>query len=266
MLFFFIYLISGIIIGVVSGLLGIGGGIIVVPLLAFLLPLAGIPSIFVVHIAVATSLATVMITGSSATFVHNRHRAIDWHLVRRLIPLLIIGVVIGTMLAAHIPGYWLAKLIAVMMFIIGVKMLLKKDRGSADEHLNKAEPQWRLVSSNIFFGMLSAMFGVGGGTFLIPYLHGPLKKTMPQSVAISSACLVGISLASTVAYMVVGYDTPGLPAWTTGFIYWPALVGIGIASVASAPFGAQLAHKLPAKQLRYIFAALLFVAALKMAI
>lgn len=262
----FIYLLVGSLAGVFAGLLGIGGGLIVVPALTLLLPWAGVPQQFVVHIAVATSLAIIVVTGSSSTWSHHKRGAVQWDYVKSSAPLLLFGVIVGVISTTHIPGAILAKIIAIVIFAIGLRMFFKK-RPLEIPHSRSShkEPLWRFAILNILFGSLSAMLGVGGGAFLVPYLNGKFHKTMQQAAATGSACAVMLGFVSAITYIATGWNVADLPPETLGYIYWPAFFAIGTASVFCAPLGVKWAHKLPGKQLRYIFACLLLIVAIKMA-
>ncbi len=264
MLHYVIYLLVGAVAGVLAGLLGIGGGLVIVPALTLLLPWVGVPQIHVVHIAVATSLATIIVTSSSSTWAHNKHGAVRWDIVKAFSPLLVVGIVLGGITATYIPGEILSKVIAVVIFIVALRMLLTKQKITPIANNHKQEPRWRFVLFTIFFGMLSAILGIGGGTFLVPYLQSKLHCTMRESIACGSASAVVLGSAATITYIIVGWNLPNMPAHTVGYIYWPAWLGIVIASIFCAPIGAKLAHKLPAQQLRYIFAGLLFIVVIKM--
>lgn len=265
MLEFILYLCVGAIAGTLAGLLGIGGGLIVVPALVIILPMLGLPQAIVVHMAVATSLATVIVTSASSTYAHHCRGAVQWQFVKKAAPILIIGIIIGAEIATRIPGAILARLIALVLFFIALRMFFKKP--VAIEHLSVSkEPFWRFASLITLFGCLSAMFGVGGGTFLVPYLHSKFGKTMQQSVATGSACAIILGTAGMITYIIEGLDLPHMIAGATGYVYWPAWLGIVIASTICARFGVRLAHKLPSEKLRYIFAGLLIIVAIKMAV
>jgi uncharacterized membrane protein YfcA len=261
---YLLYLIVGAVSGALAGLLGIGGGIVVVPALIFILPATGMPADQVVHVAVATSLATVIVTSSASTWAHHKRGAVQCHIVKRVAIILAVGIILGAILASYIPGDWLARLIALLILVIAVRMFFKKMPSELQQQQKVTEPRWRFFVTNILFGMLSAMLGMGGGTFLVPYLSSKLHCTMQQAVATSSACAVVIGFVATIIYIMLGLQVPDMPVETVGYIYWPAWLGIVISSTACARIGVSLAHRLPAKQLRIIFACLLLVVAVKL--
>lgn len=265
MLHYLAYLLVGAFAGIASGLLGIGGGIIVVPALIFLLPLAGVPQDSVVQMAVATSLATVIITSGSSTWLHHRHGSVEWNLLKRSAPLLVAGVIIGAILATYVSGKVLSRIIAVVVIFVAVQLIVKNlQKTPTTEQARGREPLWRFRSLMLIFGALSAMLGVGGGTFIVPYFSSKLTATMQQAVATSSACAVVLGFSATVIYASMGTHLLDRPAESLGYIYLPAFFGIVIASVLFTGLGVRFAQKLPEKQLRYIFAGLMFIVALKM--
>lgn len=251
MLSFVLLAIGGIVGGLLSGMLGIGGGIIVVPLLIYLLPLMDVPLPLVVPMAVGTSLATIVVTTASSAFAHHKNDAIDWSWVRLIIPLLIVGGVIGGYIGASIDPLLLQRIFAIMLLLLAARMIWKVQPRAQDLRIRRTPV--RICSALI--GMISALIGIGGGALVVPMLHY-YQVIMRNAVAIAAVCSVVLALVGTITYAWVGRTGVDIPG-AVGFVYLPAWLGIGIFSVLCAPLGAMLAHRLPVRYLQRAFAILL---------
>lgn len=243
--------LGGIVGGLLSGMLGIGGGIIVVPLLIYLLPLMDVPMALVVPMAVGTSLATIVVTTASSAFAHHKNGAIDWSWVRLIVPLLVVGGVLGGYIGANIDPFVLQRIFATMLLILAARMIWKVQPRAQRQRIRPTPV--RICSALI--GVVSALVGIGGGALVVPMLHY-YQVIMRQAVAIAAVCSVVLALVGTLTYAWVGragVDVPG----AVGFVYLPAWLGIGIFSVLMAPLGAKLAHRLPVRYLQRAFATLL---------
>jgi uncharacterized membrane protein YfcA len=253
------YLVTGLLSGLIAGLLGLGGGIVVVPALMWLFAKLGFAPGWVPHLAVGTSLATIVGTGSASVYAHQRRGAVRWDLFRQLAPWIVLGAWIGSAVAAVLAGGWLRRLFAVFLLYLGTRMLWP---GRMPASAGRPGPVAAgLVGVGI--GTLSALVGIGGGTLTVPFL-ARWGVDMRAAVATASACGVPIALAGALGFIETGWGQEGLPWGSTGFVYWPAVAGILVASVPSAPVGARLAHTLPLPALRRIFAALVFLVAAKL--
>jgi len=262
----FAFLAIGAVAGVLAGLLGIGGGAVIVPALIWLFDHLvqagwGARADLVPQIAVATSLATVVATGGASTLAHQRRGAVDWALVGRLAPGLLLGAWLGAVGAAWLPGAWLQRLFAVFLFYSGVRMILRAR--VAEQRALAGGLAVTAVAA--VFGALSALLGIGGGTLVVPFLarHGVLMR---RAVATASACGVPLALAGSVGFLVAGWGRDGLPAHSLGFVLWPAALAIMAASVPLAPVGAWLAHRLPTATVKRGFGVLLLVVAGELAV
>lgn len=253
-MFFLIYLLVGAFAGVLAGLFGIGGGLVIVPVLIFTFIALGISPDILTHVAVATSLTTIVFTSISSVWTHHSKQAILWHTVKRMSIGLMIGTAIGAIFISSVPGPMLQKLIGVFALLLSLKMLL----GWQPSGEGKAPNATGLTLAGGLIGFASSWFGIGGGTFTVPYLSW-LRIDMRNAVATSAACGLPIALAASVANMVTGWDQAGLPEWSTGYVYWPAVIGVAITSVPFARVGAKLAHSLDTKLLKRLFACLLLV-------
>jgi len=251
------YLLAGVVSGVLAGLLGIGGGLIIVPALVYLLPLANIAPELVMHLAVGTSLAVVTVTALSSARAHHKKGTVNWALWRVLSPGLIAGTSTGAFIADQLSGHSLRLFFVVFELLVAVQLVLGKQAQPAD----RVPPFYVTLIAAFLIGVVCAFAGVGGGIMIVPLLVW-MKLTIKQAVSTSAACGVPIAIAGSIGYMVTGLDVPvALPAWTTGFVYWPAFFGISITSVLFAPYGAKLAHALPSHILRQVFAVFLVLLA-----
>lgn len=253
-----ISLLLGTVSGVLAGLFGIGGGLVIVPVLAVVFKHWAFPENLQLLMAVATSLATIVLTSASSVIAHHRLGAVVWGGVGRLAPGIMLGAGLGAVVAEGIPAYLLRYILAAFLFYVGCQMVLQKTAERGGE-----QKPWRDYGVSLLIGMLSAIVGIGGGTLTVPYLlRGGM--VMQKAVAVSSACGLPIAVAGTVSYALLGWSIEGLPDWSLGYVYLPAFLGIGLGSVVTAPLGAKLAHRLPAKQLKRYFSLLLFAMAVKL--
>jgi len=247
--------------GLLAGLLGIGGGLVTVPALTWILLNQGTPIDQAVAMAVATSLGAMLLTSASAIWFHDRRGGVDWACVGRLAPTLGLGAVIGAWLATELSGPALARVFAVAAAGIGLRMLLSKGSGSTAAQRTPHPRGWYLAGP--FFGALSAMIGIGGGSFNVPYLQHN-GYPMVRAVAIASACGWPIALGGVIGFVVTGWSQEIRP-WSLGYLYGPGCLLIGLAGATAAPFGVGLAHRLPALGLRRLFGLALIGVAVRMA-
>ncbi len=252
-------LLTGLLAGVLAGLLGIGGGLVIVPALTWILLTQGASPDVAVPMAVATSLGTMLMTSASAIWFHDQRGGVDWPCVGRLAPAVGIGALIGAWLAVLMPGIWLARVFAVIAGLIGLRMLLAAATGVATR---KPWPRgWYLFGPLI--GAVSAMIGIGGGSFNVPYLARN-GYPMVRAVAIASTCGWPIALGGVVGFLVLGSGAASQP-YSWGYIYLPGLIAIGLAGMLGAPAGVALAHRLPQQRLKRVFGLVLILVALRMA-
>jgi len=249
-----LYLITGAFAGLLAGLLGVGGGLFIVPVLLFVLPLSGIESDQLMTICVATSLCTIVITSLSSVVAHQKHRAILWPVFWRFFPGLTVGAIIGAVVADLVSQQLLKNLFAVSVILLSLKMLFHYRPKNASE----MPGVYGVMSSGSVIGVLSAMIGIGGGALIVPLLSY-WKTPMAKAVATSSACGLPIAIAGTLGFIATGFNQQNLPTYSSGYVYWPAVIGIISSSVIFAPIGAKFAHKISAPLLSRIFAVFLFV-------
>lgn len=246
------YLFVGAIAGVLAGLLGVGGGLVLVPVLAYLLPSQGVSNDIVMHVALGTSLATIIVTSLSSIRAHKKRDSVRWEIVKQLAPGIIIGAFIGGWIADLLSTTVLQKYFGLFAIVIGAKMALNRPPKIA----RQLGSNTALTFSGGIIGVISSLAGIGGGSLTVPYL---VRHQIPmvKAVGTSSACGLPIAVAGATGYLWSGWGNALLPAWSTGYLYWPAIIAICAASYFCAPIGAWLAHKLPVKVLKRIFSSFL---------
>lgn len=249
---FLLYLLLGACAGVLAGLFGVGGGIIIVPVLVYSFTLQGFDPLILTHLAVGTSLASIIFTSINAVREHHRLGAVRWAIFIWMTVGILVGAGFGALTAKAIAGPHLQKIIGVFAVLVALQLLTEfKPKASRG-----VPGKVGLTLAGTFLGWASAIFGIGGGSLTVPFL---VWRSVPmrQAVATSSACGFPIALASALSFMVLGWHDPLLPAHSLGFIYLPALLGIALTSMIFARFGARLAHKVSPRLLKRMFAALL---------
>lgn len=247
-------LLLGVLAGLAAGLLGIGGGLIIVPCLTILLPLFGWPPATVMQAAIATSLASILLTGSASAFAHHRRGAVVWPVALALVPGVLIGALLGGPLGEYLGGTWLAILFSSWLLFAAWRLA----RPPAPNAPARPLPgPGGLVLPGLLIGGVSGLVGIGGGTLTVPYLtqHGMLIR---RAVATSAALGVAIAAAGTAGHAVtaIGSSLP-LPARALGYVDLPAGILLGLTGALTAPLGARLAHQLPVLVLQRLFALLL---------
>lgn len=243
---FMIYWILGIFVGFLSGLLGVGGGILITPALVFIFHHQGLFPSNATQIAVGSSLAIIAFSALGSLTAHQYRKNIDWRLVVYLLPGLIGGSLVGTYVATIVPSNFLAKFLGVFVLLISFKMQLPQKK------LNSIEPEPFLVRIiGCFIGILGGLLGIGGGVLLIPFLEY-CRVPIHRAVGTSIASSFFVSLAGTLSLMTIAYFSP--VGNTAGYIFWPAVVGIISTSILFAWVGALVATKLDVKTLKRIFA------------
>ena len=250
-----VYLCCGAVAGVLAGLLGVGGGIVIVPMLVFCFVRQGVQPEVMMHLALGTSLASIMFTSISSCLAHHRRGAVLWPIVRQITP----GILIGTFVASRLSTGFLRVFFCVFLYVIATQMLLNK----------KPKPSRELPGAGGMFGVgsvigvVSALVGIGGGSLSVPFM---IWSNVPAHRAVGTSAAIGfpIAVAGALGYVVNNLHTAGLPEWSLGGVYLPALLFIVCGSVLTAPFGARLAHALPVDKLKRIFAVFLYIVATRM--
>lgn len=261
-MFVLVYLLLGAVAGVLSGTLGLGGGIVIVPALLAVFALQGLDVDVAAHVAVATSLATIAVTSVSAIRSHHALGNLRWPLALRLGVGIVVGAFAGAFIASLMPGRHLAGLFGFFAMLVAVQMVLSGQRRiEAGEERLPSTP-W-LVLSGTLIGIASGIFGIGGGSLTVPYLSW-CRVRMQQAVAVSAAGGFPIALGGCAGFVITGWHNPQLPDWSLGYIYLPAAAAIVVTSFPCARLGARIAHHLPAQTLKRVFAAVLFLIGLRL--
>jgi uncharacterized protein len=247
----------GLCTGFLAGLLGIGGGMIMVPFISAILATRGVAPGLAVKMAIATSMATIIFTSISSVRAHHKRGAVRWDIVRRLAP----GIVIGAALASlgvfsMLKGGSLALLFALFVGFSATQMLLDKKPAPT----RTLPGTFGQLGAGGVIGFLSGLVGAGGGFVSVPFMTW-CNVAIHNAVATSAALGFPIALANALGYVVAGQGVPDLPAGSLGYVYLPALAVIAVASVLMAPVGVKAAHALPVKSLKRAFAAILYLLA-----
>jgi uncharacterized membrane protein YfcA len=254
-----LYPALGAVAGVLAGLLGVGGGLVLVGALAWLLPWQGVPRDAAMHAALATSLASIIVTGLSSARSHHRRGSVLWASVAWLLPGLLVGAWLGSRLATRLSGEALRFGVAGFCLLMALQLWLEWPRPRAASTAGAATGDGGLTAAGVGIGVVSALVGIGGGSMTVPLLIW--RGVAPvRAVGTSSACGVGIALASAIGYAGQA-PLAAMPAGSVGYVYLPAALGIGVASVLAAPWGVKLAHRVSGRTLRRVFAAFLLLMA-----
>lgn len=249
----------GAVAGVLAGLLGIGGGIIIVPVLALVLSGQGVSLNVVMHVSIATSLATIVTTSLSSIRAHQKRKAIQWAAFRRITPGILVGALLGALVAEAMAGNTLRIVFACFMLLVALQMALSKQPPQHRQLPGK--PGMALVG--LVIGTIASLMGVGGGSMSVPFLIW-CNVAMRNAVATSAAIGLPIALSGATTFIVMGWARHDLPPWSVGYVNLPAYLGIVVASTAFAPVGAALAHRLPPVVLKRFFAVFLLVLAIRL--
>jgi uncharacterized membrane protein YfcA len=250
-------MLCGSISGFLAGLLGIGGGMILVPFMILVFNHLGFNQEVIVHMAIATGMCTILFTTSSAIWAHHKHGAIDWKLVASLSPGMIFGGLVGgSELFEALKTSWLSLFFAIFIVYTSIQMLLNK-KPKAGRNLPGA---LGLFSFGIFAGALASLVGAGGAFITVPFMLWCNVKPH-TAMATSSGLGLPIAAAATLGYMYGSWGNPNLPVGSMGFVYLPAVACIVVVSIFTAPFGARLARKLDVTQLKRVFGVMLLLLA-----
>ncbi|OGV47322.1 MAG: permease [Legionellales bacterium RIFCSPHIGHO2_12_FULL_42_9] len=255
-----VYSLVGIAAGFLSGLFGIGGGIIVVPALLYIFKdNQFIPVLQLMRFAVGTSLAIMLFTSFVSIRSHQKLGEVLWSVYQRLWFWISIGVIAGSVATNFMPTYWIKTIFAVFLLFISWKMLTGMGRAGPNHFPSRSMNS--LV--NFVIGLLSGLLGVGGGTLIIPYLTY-CGVDSHRITAVTVLCSLTIALLGTFIFMILGSYEHYQSSMTLGYIYWPAALWVAIPSMIFAPMGARLTYVLPVKQLRYAFVVLLLITAVNL--
>jgi len=254
-----IYALTGIFAGLIGGMLGLGGGIIIVPVLHYIFTQQGFSSSLIMHQAVTTSLATIIITSFFATYEHHQKQAVSWPIVNRIVPGILLGTCLGVYAADSLSSNVLRIIFGVFEILIAIQIWFE-----IRPTKNVALPNTgSFVLSGIVLGIFSTLLGIGGGTLTVPFLLW-CNVNIRNAVAISSACSFPIAVVATTTFIIASWDNTNVFIHSIGYLYWPAALIIMMMTIFFAPIGARLAHYLPIDTLKSIFAVLLLFVGIKM--
>ena len=253
------YLAVGVFVGFFSGLLGIGGGALMVPLLAFIFAAKGFAPQYVVHLALGTCVAAMLFTATSSARSHHRHKAVNARVLARMVPGIVIGTLAGAALASRLDARLLTLAFTVLIFYAATLMVIEVKAQAARELPGAA----RMSAVAAAIGLFSSLTATGGSAMAVAYL---VRRSLSVHEAIGTASALSWSLAlvGTIGYLAAGWGLPALPEWSIGFIYLPALVLIVATSMLMAPVGASVAHRTPGRTLKRLFAVVLYALAVGM--
>lgn len=253
-------LLTGLVGGVLAGLLGVGGGIVVVPVLEVVLSFLGVDPSVRMHVAVATSQATIIPTSISSSRAHFHRQAVDVSLVKRWSLFMFAGALLGVFVAGHVHGWVLSGVFAAVALLVAVKMILPLDDRPLAQEVPQSAASYILPGT---IGALSSMMGIGGGTLSVPIMT---LLNQPIHRAVGTAALFGlvISIPATVGYMIAGSGNGLLPVGSLGFVNLVGFAFIAPATILAAPWGVRIAHGLPRRRLSILFGVFLFVVSIRM--
>jgi len=262
--YFWIFPLLGIAAGVLAGLLGIGGGLVLVASLVWLLPLFNIPPEAAMHTALASSLASIVVTTASSAYAHHRRGSVLWPTVAWMVPGLLLGGWLGSDLAVYLDGNVLRWLMAIYCLVAAVQIGFGRTRAPADGSAVAPPVGLPLTAAGTGIGAMSALVGIGGGSMTVPLLVW--RGVVPvRAVGTSSACGVAIGLASAAGYALHA-PQGALPEYAIGYVYLPAAIGVAAASMLSAPLGTWIAHRISGMALRRVFAFFMVLVGLSVAL
>lgn len=253
------YLTVGAIAGILAGLLGIGGGLIIVPMLIFCFERQELSHEVIMHLALGTSMASIIFTSVSSFLAHHKRGAVHWAAVRRIVPGILAGTFLGSCVAARLSTNFLKGFFVIFLYYVAIQMLM----GSRPKAGRELPGMIGMSAVGGGIGLLSSLVGIGGGTISVPFMLW-CNLGLHQAIGTSAAIGFPIAVSGALGYVANGISAAGLPRFSIGYVYLPALAGIVMASVITAPVGVRLAHSLPVKKLKFVFAILLLVVATKM--
>ena len=257
--FWLLYLAVGVFAGFLAGLLGVGGGLVIVPALAFIFAAEHFPAAHIMHLALGTSLASILFTSVSSLRAHHAHGAVNWAVVRGISPGIVVGTLLGTLVVAQLSTFFLKTFFIVFVYYVATQMLLNIKPKPSRQLPGMAG----LFAAGSVIGGVSSLVGIGGGTLSVPFMTWCNVK-LHQAIGTSAAIGFPIAAAGALGFLLNGLLAQDLPPYSWGFVYLPALAGLVAASVVTAPLGAKMAHRLPVAMLKKIFAALLIVLGTRM--
>lgn len=253
------YLALGAFVGFFAGLFGIGGGLVMVPVLSFLFDAQHLSAQNNLHLSLGTAMAAILFSAAAGARTHHAHGAVNLSIVRAMTPGLLLGTALGTLFASHVSPVYLTVFFALFVYFAALQMILNLKPKAA----RQLPGRLGMTIAGTGIGAISSLVSIGGGTLSVPFM---LRHNIPLKHAIGTSAALGfpIAIGGTIGYIVTGLALGSLPQNTLGFVYLPALFLLAIGSMLTTPLGAKATHRLPLKLLRRSFALLLFVLATKM--
>ena len=253
------YLILGTFVGFFAGLFGIGGGLVMVPVLSFLFDAQNFNAQNNMHLALGTAMAAILVSAASSARAHHAHGAVNLTIVRTMTPGLLLGTALGTLLASRVSPFYLAIFFALFVYFAAAQMLLDLKPKAAQQLPGRTG----MTLAGIGIGAISSLVSIGGGVLSVPFM---LRYNIPLKHAIGTSAALGfpIAIGGTTGYIVTGLSLETLPQYALGFVYLPALIALALGALLTTPLGAKATHRLPLKMLKRGFALLLLVLATKM--
>jgi uncharacterized membrane protein YfcA len=248
-----IFVALGAAVGFLAGLLGIGGGMTIVPVLVAAFTHVGFPLQHILPMAIGTAMATIVFTSLSSARAHHAHGAVGWRIVRAMAPGLVLGSLLGPQFAAAIPARLMGAIFALFTWFTAARMVRAPAAAKAARTLPGSAAMFGVGTG---IGAIAGMLGAGGAFLTVPFMT---RCNVPIHGAVATAAALGIpiALAATIGFVVAGLAQEGLPAWSVGYVHLPALAAIVGASMLAAPYGARTAHRWPVAKLRRAFAVLM---------
>lgn len=253
---------AGALAGLIAGLLGVGGGIVMVPAMALAFQILGYDAGVYQHVAVGTSLAVIIATGTTSALAHHKRDSVLMDVVRLWAPFIIVASLVGGLMARWYSGDALRIIFGVVALFVALNVVLPIQKKMMSR-LSESVSTHRIVA--VFVGYISSLMGIGGGSLSVPTLAA-FGHAMHKAVGTGAALGVLLAVSGTVGFVVSGWSVEGRPPFSLGYVNVPALLLIGVVASAIAPLGAALAHKLDQVQLKRAFAVFLFVVGLRMII
>jgi uncharacterized membrane protein YfcA len=259
--FWLTYLGVGVFVGFFAGLLGIGGGAVMVPILSLTFAARGFSGDHVVHMALATSMATIIPGAFASAWTHHQHQAVNWDVLKKMVPGILVGTFSGAIVAHFASTAFLKLFFVAFICFLAVQLLFDLKPKSRHALPGRAG----LFAFGLLMGVISSFAGIGGAVLSISFLTW-CNMRMHEAIGTAAAIGVPLAIAGTIGFVITGMMDRELPPWSLGYVYLPAFAGIAATSFIIAPLGARLAHRLPVVVLRRVFVVFLVVLAAKMAI
>ena len=256
-----IYGLLGGFVGILAGLLGVGGGLVIVPILIIAFNLQGVPHEITMHLALGTSLASIIFTSISSFMAHHKRGAVDWLTVKRIVLGILTGTFIGSCFVAILSTNILKLFFICFIYFVAYQFLANKKPKASRE----LPGIFGMFLAGNTIGFISSLVGIGGGAVSVPYMTW-CNVAVHRAIGTSAAIGLPIAISGTVGFVFNGWNNPILPEYSVGYVYLPALLGIAAISVLTAPLGVKLAHSLPVGKLKKIFSLLLIIVGTKMLI